>query len=75
VSVLSHDLEHSPLSSANRDLPRAGLTRDQRAALRNTTLKKLGVCVLTLLLSGGALAAVIALRTVIYVSRLHLGAG
>jgi hypothetical protein len=75
VSLLSHDLEHSSLSSATSGLPRAGLTRDQRAALRNATLKKLSLCVLTLLLSGGALAAVIALRTAIYVSRLHLGAG
>jgi len=70
MTLLSHDLERSSYASASRELPRTRLTRSHRA-----TLKQLGLCVLTLLFSSGALAAVIALRTAIYVSRLHLGTG
>ena len=70
MTLLSNELERSFYSSALRNLRRIGLTHSQR-----TTLKHFGLCVLTLLLSSTALAAVIALRTVIYVSRLHLGAG
>jgi hypothetical protein len=70
MTLLSHDLERSSCTSAHHDLRRRGLTQSQR-----TTLKNLAFCALTLLVSGGALAAVIALRTVIYVSRLNLGAG
>jgi hypothetical protein len=70
MTLLSHDLERPSYSSAHHGLTRRGLMQSQR-----TTLKNLALCVLTLLVSSGALAAVIALRTVIYVSRLHLGAG
>ena len=70
MTLLSHDLERSSDWSAHRGLGRSVLTQSQRMALKN-----LAVCVLTLLVSGGALAAVIALRTGIYVSRLNLGAG
>jgi hypothetical protein len=74
MTLLSHDLERSSYSSAAQRPARTGLAQGQREILK-TTLKHLGLCVLTLLLSGTALAAVIALRTAIYVSRLHLGAG
>ncbi len=70
MTLLAHDLERSSYSSARRDPRRIRLTHSQR-----TTLKHLGICVLTLLLSGTVLAAVIALRTMIFVSRLHLGGG
>ena len=70
MTLLSQDLERSSDWSAHRGLGRSVLTQSQRMALKN-----LAACVLTLLVSGGALAAVIALRTEIYVSRLNLGAG
>ena len=73
--LLSQDLERSACSSASRELARTGLTPGRYMAFRRTTLKSVGLCVLTLLLSGGALAAVIALRTAVYVSRLGVGAG
>lgn len=73
--LLSGDLERSARSCASQDLARTGLTTSQYMAFRSTTLKSAGLCILTLLLSGGALAAVIALRTAVYVSRLGVGAG
>ena len=75
MTLLSHDLERASYSSAHRNQRRTGVTQGQRKTLKITTLKNFARCALTLLLSGGALAAVIALRTAIYVSRLHLGAG
>jgi hypothetical protein len=75
MTLLSHDLERSSYSSAGQRLARTGSTQSPRKTLKHTTLKHLGLCVLTLLLSSAALAAVVALRTAIYVSRLHLGAG
>jgi hypothetical protein len=75
MTLLSHDLERSSYSPANRELRRTGLRQSERTTFNRTRLKNFGLCVLTLLLSGGALAAVIGLRTAIYASRLHLGAG
>ncbi|HLG81348.1 MAG TPA: hypothetical protein VKY22_10045 [Bradyrhizobium sp.] len=75
MTMLSHDLERRPDSSADRQPRRTGLTQSQRSILEITRLKSFALGALTLLLSGAALAAVIALRMAVYVSRLHLGTG
>jgi hypothetical protein len=66
MAILTHDSD-GPFPSLEGHTP-AG-TGAARAYL--TVIKRFCVCVLTVLLAGGALAAVIALKTAIYFWRSH----
>ena len=70
MAMLTHELERTFRSSDKRQL-----VRPDAAAAHWATLKRVCVIAATLLLAGGAMAAGIALKTAIYFSRYHLGAG
>jgi hypothetical protein len=68
--MLTHELERTFRSPDNRQL-----IRPDAAAVHWATIKRVFVIAATLLLAGGAMVAGIALKTAIYMSRYHLGAG
>jgi hypothetical protein len=70
MAMLTHDLERPFHSSEGQQRVRSGAAR-----ARLTLVKRAGLWALTILLAGGALAAVIALKTAIYFWRFKLGAG
>jgi hypothetical protein len=69
MAMLTHGLERTFRSSDKRQLVRLD------AAAHPATIKRVCLIAATLLLAGGAMAAGIALKTAIYFSRYHLGAG
>jgi len=70
MAMLTHDLER-PLRP-EEEQPQVG---SDAASAHLAMIKLVCLCLLTGLLAGGALAAVIALRTAIYFWRFKLGAG
>jgi len=70
MAMLTHDSNPPIRSSAHPALAR---TRATTAALAG--IKRVLLYASTILLAGGGLAAIIALKTAIYFSRYHLGTG
>jgi hypothetical protein len=69
MTMLTHSrgrFERVLYSSGRRDNVRAGAAQAHLA-----TIKRFCVCALTVLVAGGAVAAVIALKTAVYLSRLN----
>jgi hypothetical protein len=70
MAMLTHDLKR-PFHPTEKQLQvRAGA-----ASAHLAMIKRVCLCALTVLLAGGALAAVIALKAAIYFWRFKLGAG
>jgi hypothetical protein len=69
MTLLIHDLQRSLPSEARRGVKPAE-TGKQLAII-----KRFCLCVLTILLSGGALAAIVAFKTAIYFWRHKVGVG
>ena len=69
MAMLRHELEQPFRPSEAPQRIRSGVARTHLAMIKRVCL-----CVLTVLLAGGALAAVIALKTAIYFWRFKLGA-
>ena len=66
MAMLTHDFERPFRSPANQPLVRPDAAKAHLAAIKRVCL-----CALTVLLAGGAVAAVIALKTAIYFSHHH----
>ena len=66
MAMLTHELERTFRSSDKRQL-----IRPDAAAAHWATIKQVCVIVSTLLLAGGGLAAIIALKTAVYFARFH----
>jgi hypothetical protein len=69
MTMLTHSrgpFETASYSSGKRDNVRAGAAQAHLA-----TIKRFCICALTLLVAGGAVAAIIALKTAVYLSRLN----
>ncbi|HWN78875.1 MAG TPA: hypothetical protein VNN81_13570 [Bradyrhizobium sp.] len=67
MTMLTHTrvpFERVPYSSGRRDAARAEVAQAQLA-----TIKRFCVCALTVVLAGGALAAIIALKAAVYFLR------
>jgi hypothetical protein len=70
MAMLTHDLERLPHPSEAQQRVRLSTARAHLG-----TIKHFCLCALTILIAGGALGAVIALKTGIYFWRFKLGAG
>jgi hypothetical protein len=70
MAMLTHDFERPARSADEQRLARSASAKTHRAMI-----KRVSLIALALLLTGGVLAAAIALKTAIYFSRYPLGAG
>jgi hypothetical protein len=69
MTMLTHTrgpFERVPYASGRRDTAGAGAAQAHLAMI-----KRFCICALTMLVAGGAVAAVIALKTAVYLSRLN----
>ena len=66
MAMLAHDVERPLRSSQGPSFLKPG-------AVRLAGIKRVCLGALTVLLAGGGLAAIIALKTAIYFTRFHLG--
>jgi len=70
MAMLTHDFERPVRRSSKQR--RVGSDADRSYT---AVLKRLFLCALTVLLAGGAVAGIIALKTAVYFARYHLIAG
>ena len=69
MAILTHDFER-PVRQAGKQHVGSDAERSHKAVL-----KRFFLCALTVLLAGGAVAGIIALKTAVYFARYHLIAG
>lgn len=75
MTILAHDL-HSPVRTPeNPARARAETEKTHLPATHLPAIRRFLLSALTILLAGGGLAAAIALKTAVYLSRQQLGAG
>ena len=70
MAMLTHDFEPSFRAPGRQSAARPDAARAHLAVLKRFLL-----CALAVLVAGGAVGGVIALKTAVYFSRYHLGAG